>query len=242
MTKPNSTEIIFVVDRSASMASIAEAMKSGFEEFISKQKGVDGECRVTLTRFDDHYDVVYTGRPLTEVASLELEPRGMTALLDAVGRTINDTGSRLARMKESDRPSQVLFVIITDGQENASREFNRERVFRMITHQREKYNWEFIFLGANQDSIASARDLGIHVSNAVCFNADVGGTKGLMRGLSANVANYRSSGKGTMENLYNQASYNASLDPNAKDSDIVSAIPDIKVDLSVKASTPKSTP
>lgn len=221
MTKPNSIEIVFVVDRSGSMARIAEDMRGGFDAFIGKQKETPGDCKVTLTQFDDHYDVVYSARPLNEVTSLVLEPRGSTALLDAIGRTINDTGSRLKKLRESERPSQVLFVIITDGQENCSREFSRERIFNMITHQRDKYNWEFIFLGANQDSIAAAQDIGISVTNAVTFDASGVGTKGLMRGLSANVSSYRSSGQGKMENLYNQASYNASLDPNAKDADII---------------------
>lgn len=221
MTKPNSTEIIFVVDRSGSMASIAADMRGGFDTFIAKQKETPGECKVTLTQFDDHYDVVYSARPLNEVAGLVLEPRGSTALLDAIGRTINETGSRLKRMRESERPSQVLFVIITDGHENASREYNRQRIFDMITHQRDKYNWEFVFLGANQDAIAAAQDIGISITNAVTYDANAGGSKALFRGLSANVSSYRSSGQGRMENLFNQASYNASLDPSKSDADLV---------------------
>ena len=221
MTKPNCTEIIFVVDRSGSMASIAADMRGGFDTFIAKQKETPGECRVTLTRFDDVYETVYSARPINEVASLELEPRGSTALLDAIARTINDTGTRLKKMRESERPSQVLFVIITDGAENASREFSRDRVFNMITHQRDKYQWEFIFLGANQDAIAVGQSLGVSVTNSVTYDANAGGSKALFRGLSANVSSYRSSGQGKMENLYNQASYNASLDPSKSDADLV---------------------
>lgn len=222
MTKPNSTEIIFVVDRSGSMAAIADDMRGGFDTFIAKQKETPGECKVTLTQFDDHYDVVYSARPINEVTSLLLEPRGSTALLDAIGRTINDTGARLKKLRESERPSQVLFVIITDGHENASREYNRQRIFDMITHQRDKYNWEFIFLGANQDAIAVGQSLGVSVTNSVTYDANAGGSKALFRGLSANVASYRSRGQGRMENLFNQASYNASLDPSKSDADLVS--------------------
>lgn len=211
MTKPNSTEIIFVVDRSGSMASIAQDMVGGFEAFIEKQKETPGECRVTMVQFDDRYEVSYTARPLAEVKSLDLVPRGMTALLDAVGRCIQETGSRLAALQESERPSQVLFVIITDGAENVSKEYNRARVFDMISTQRSTYSWEFVFLGANQDSIATATSMGISGTNAVTFSATHGGTRGLMRGLSANVSSYRTSGKGTMENLYNQKSYDASV-------------------------------
>lgn len=221
MTKPNSTEIIFVVDRSGSMTSIAGDMRGGFDAFIAKQKETPGDCKVTLTQFDDHYDVIYQAKPLNEVGSLALEPRGSTALLDAIGRTINETGDRLRKMNEAARPSQVLFVIITDGQENCSREFSRERILKMITVQRETFSWEFVFLGANQDSIATAQDIGISATNAVTFNASAAGTGGLMRGLSANVSRYRSSGQGRMDNLYDQASYNASLDPNASEADII---------------------
>src|SRR5581483_6457993 len=104
MTKPNKTEIIFLVDRSASMNNIAEAMTAGIDEFIQKQKSVDGECLVSLYDFEDKYDPKYT-----------LEPRGMTALYDAIGKTVDNVGWRLASMPEGQRPSQVLFVIVSDG-------------------------------------------------------------------------------------------------------------------------------
>lgn len=224
MTKPNSIEIVFVIDRSGSMTSIANDMIGGFDAFIAKQKETPGECRVTLTQFDDTYDVVYTSRPLNEVRSLDLVPRGTTALLDAIGRTIVDTGNRLQKMREEERPSQVLFVIITDGHENSSREFNRARVFDMITHQRDKYSWEFIFLGANQDSLATAHDIGVSTTNAVTYAATKGGTRGLMRGLSANVSTYRSSGLGKMDHLYDQASYDAAIE---QEPDVLPALKDM---------------
>jgi hypothetical protein len=237
MTKPNSTEIIFVVDRSGSMQNIAADMKGGFDTFISKQKETPGDCRVTLTQFDDRYDVVYNARPLNEVAALELEPRGMTALLDAIGRTISETGNRLKNLKESARPSQVLFVIITDGAENASKEFSRDRVFNMITHQRDKYDWEFVFLGANQDAIATATQLGISATNSVTYDANAGGSQAIFKGLSANVSNYRGMGRSKMDNLFNQAKYSASLDPNAKDEDLITqVVSDVKLTVDVKTS------
>lgn len=211
MTRPNSTEIIFIIDRSGSMQSIAADMIGGFAAFIAEQRKTPGDCRVTLTQFDDHYDVVYAGKPLDQVDTLSLEPRGGTALLDAIGRTVSDTGNRLRNMKEGDRPSQVLVVIITDGGENASREYKLKQVFDMITLQRERYHWEFVFLGANQDSIATAAGLGIHTSNAVLYAANGVGTEALMRGLSSNVADYRMNGQGNMENLYNQKLYDEAL-------------------------------
>ena len=208
MTPPNSTEIIFVVDRSGSMSSIAADMRGGFDTFITEQKKVAGECHVTLTQFDDHYDVVYTRMPLGLVPPLELVPRGSTALLDALGRTIDQTGARLAAIPEADRPSKVLLVVITDGAENASREYNRARIASMITTQRTKFSWDFVFLGANQDAIVAAQGLGIQASNVVNYVASAAGAEGLMRGLSHQVSNYRSSkGSADLENV--QAAYNA---------------------------------
>jgi uncharacterized protein YegL len=209
MTRPNSTEIIFIVDRSGSMRTIADDMRGGFDTFIGEQRATPGECRVTLVQFDDHYEVVYTAKLLADVPPLELVPRGQTGLLDAIGRTLDATGARLAAMKEEDRPGKVLIVIITDGQENASREYRRARVFDIITTQRTKFAWEFLFLGANQDAIGAAKDLGIATDNAVNYVASAAGAQGLMRGLSHNVANYRT-GKG--EGIGNvQASYDAAM-------------------------------
>lgn len=218
MTKPNKTEIIFLVDRSGSMANIAAAMTDGIEEFINKQKGVPGECLVSLYDFDDAYETKYVAQSLWTVPKYTLEPRGMTALYDAIGKTVATVGERLRKTPESERPSQVLFVIVSDGGENSSREFQgepgRKRIFDQITHQRSKYAWEFIFLGANQDAYAVGTSLGVHASNSVSYSADAGHTKGMMSSLSANVASYRGSGKGTMENLYDQATYNASTGDN----------------------------
>jgi len=210
MTKENSTEIVFVVDRSGSMSSIAADMRGGFDAFLAEQKKVPGECRVSLTRFDDQYEVVYEGRSLAEVPPLDLQPRGSTALLDAVGRTIDAVGARLAAMPEHERPSKVLFVIITDGAENASREYNRRRVFEMITTQRTKFSWDFVFLGANQDAFAVAEGLGIDRGMAMNYAASGVGANSAMKGFSARAAVYRSAkGSAALDNL--QASYDQQI-------------------------------
>jgi uncharacterized protein YegL len=223
MTKPNSSEIVFVIDRSGSMSSISGDMEGGFNEFIKQQKEVQGECKVTLVQFDDSYDVLYSGTLLENVPPLKLEPRGSTALLDAVGRTIHDTGVRLAAMNECDRPSQVLFVIITDGHENASREYKREKVFDMITHQREKYSWEFVFLGANQDAIATATSIGISATNSVTYDQNSIGTKTIMSGLSSNVKAYRSVGAARADNVFNQDHYDALVNKSTQQKGSASA-------------------
>jgi len=228
MTKPNTTEIVFVVDRSGSMSTIADDMKGGFDSFIAKQKELPGECKVTLVQFDDEPETVYTALSLNEVPALDLVPRGMTALLDAVGKAIQETGMRLAAMPEHERPSQVLFVIITDGRENQSKEYGRNRVYDMITHQREKYSWEFVFLGANQDAFAEGTSMGISPTNSVTTKASSVGTKALFHGLSANVATYRSSGLGRSEGLYDQSSYNSSM--HSVDADPQAVVPAITVD------------
>lgn len=210
--KENLTEIVFVVDRSGSMSSIAADMRGGFDTFIAGQKKTPGDCNVTLTQFDDHYDIVYLGKPLAEVPALVLEPRGSTALHDAIGRTIDATGARLAALAEKDRPSKVLFVIITDGGENASREYNHQRITDMIKTQRDTFSWDFIFIGANQDAVLAAQNLGIQGAKAMNFAANAAGAAGLYGGLSNQVSAYRGtkSKKGADAALDAvQASYNA---------------------------------
>lgn len=208
MTKQNSTEIVFVVDRSGSMSNIAADMRGGFDALIAEQRKEPGECKVTLTQFDDKYDIVYAGKMIAEVPALDLVPRGQTALLDALGRTIDAVGARLASTKEEDRPSKVLFVVITDGQENASREYDRKRVFDMITTQRTQFAWDFVFLGANQDAIGTAESLGMLGKNAVNYVASAQGARGLGKALSHQVSNYRSA-KGSADLGGLQASYDA---------------------------------
>ena len=210
MTKPNTTDITVVLDRSGSMVSIAGDMRGGFDSFIRKQREIPGDCRVTLVQFDDKYDTVYTALPVHVVPPLVLEPRGSTALLDAVGRTINATGRRLHQMSEGDRPSQVLFVIITDGEENASHEFLGDKVATMTKHQREQYKWEFIYLGANQDAFAVAQKMGI-LRNAVTYQHHGDGAQAMFNACSASIGSYRSGGEQLNDNLIGQAVYDAEL-------------------------------
>lgn len=191
MTDKNKTEIVVVLDRSGSMAGIASDMRGGFDTFIAEQKKIPGECSVSLIQFDDHYEVVYQGKPIEAVPPLKLDPRGSTALLDAIGRTINDTGVRLAKLPEALRPGKVAVVIITDGHENASREYTKAQIETMINVQRGTFAWEFFFLGAQQDAIAVAKSYGIPQGRAACYQD----AKAAYSGISANVGAMRSGGQ-----------------------------------------------
>lgn len=173
------TDITVILDRSGSMQSVKEATISGFDEFVQSQQAQGENAALTLVQFDDQYENVWNGLPIKSVPSIKelYQPRGMTALLDAIGRTINETGKRLAALPESQRPNKVVCVIMTDGFENASTEFNRDLVFQMIQTQTNTYNWAFIFLGANQDAIASATALGMKGGWAATYNASLSGTK-----------------------------------------------------------------
>ena len=189
------TEIVIVLDRSGSMSSVATDTIGGFNRFLSDQKAAPGDARLTLAQFDHEYEIVHAGKPIAEVPPLDnttFVPRGQTALLDAIGRTIDATGARLSATPESDRPGKVLIVIVTDGHENASKEFTRQRVHEQITHQREAYNWQFIFLGANQDAIATGATIGIAADAALSYAANAVGTRSSYESLGSNVKNWRS--------------------------------------------------
>jgi hypothetical protein len=164
--RPDLTDITLVVDRSGSMQSIRHDAEGGVNAFVADQAKQPGEALLTLVQFDTEYEFIHRGVPIGQVPSYQLEPRGSTALLDAVGRAILETGDRLAKMPEDDRPGLIVFVIVTDGEENSSKEFSKDKIKEMITHQQDMYHWQFTFLGANQDAFAEAGGLGIHAAGA----------------------------------------------------------------------------
>lgn len=169
----NLTEIIFLLDRSGSMAGLESDTIGGFNGFIEKQRKLEGKTIVTTVLFDEQYEILWNGIDVKEVRLSEKDyfVQGCTALLDAVGKTILDVGYRLSKTVEEEKPSKVIFVITTDGYENASREFTYQKVKELIQHQQEKYQWEFIFLGANIDAEKEADSLGIALENAYSFDA-----------------------------------------------------------------------
>lgn len=178
--KKGLTELVFILDRSGSMGGLESDTIGGFNSMIEKQKKEPGEALVTTVLFDQDYEMIHNRfniniiRPLTE---REYYARGCTALLDAVGRTIDQVGRTQKYLPEEERSEKVIFVIITDGLENSSREYSYSRLQAMIENQKNKYNWEFIFLGANMDAVAEASRFGIAPDRAVTFENDSRGVQ-----------------------------------------------------------------
>lgn len=196
----NYSEIAFVLDRSGSMQSCQEAAIEGFNSFLQDQQKSEGLTKLTLVLFDDEYLVPINGLPVAEVLPLDNEtyvPRASTALLDAIGRITNELGARLAAMPEKDRPGQVIVAILTDGLENSSQEYTWPQIARVIKEQTERYRWTFLFLGANQDAIATAAQMNIPAANAARYFDDAAGVRASSRTLSRKMRGIRRAYQGT---------------------------------------------
>lgn len=191
----NLTEIIFLLDLSGSMGGLESDTIGGFNAFIEKQRKLEGKTLVTAVLFGDQYETLWNGVEAERVmlTNEDYYVRGCTALLDAVGKTILDVEYRLSNTNADQRPGKVIFVITTDGFENASREFTYKKVKELIKHQQEKYSWEFIFLGANIDAQKEADNLGIDSENAYSFEASEAGVKCMYKMVSEAVSEKRQS-------------------------------------------------
>jgi len=199
----NHDHITFVLDRSGSMASIRRATIDGSNNFIESQKL--GDASFTLIQFDDEYEILYDSVNIKDVPKLSNEtffPRGTTALLGAIGRAIDETGAKLAALPKLKRPRKVYFIVNTDGRENASQscswseQYTLKKVNDMINHQKSVYNWEFIFLGANQDAIASASSIGISPECSITYTSNEHGVENLYDIVSQNLIRARLSNTG----------------------------------------------
>ena len=178
--KKNLTEIVFILDRSGSMAGLEKDTIGGFNAMIEKQKAEAGEAYISIVLFDNYSEVIHDRVALNAVPRLtekEYFVRGCTALLDAVGGAIHHIGNVHKYARAEDRPDKTLFVITTDGMENASKRYTYEAVKEKIRRQQEKYGWEFLFLGANIDAAAAAGRFGIAPDRAVNYHADPEGTR-----------------------------------------------------------------
>ena len=190
----NLTEIVFILDRSGSMAGLEDDTIGGFNAMIQKQKVEDGEAYVSTILFDNHTDVIHDRVDIQKIQPMTRKDyyvRGCTALLDAVGKAIHHIRNVHKYAREEDRPEKTIFVITTDGMENASRQYTYERVRQMIEHEKEKYGWEFLFLGANIDAAKEATRFGITEDCAANYHADREGTAVIYEAMSEAVCNVR---------------------------------------------------
>ena len=194
--KKNLTELVFILDRSGSMAGLEADTIGGFNAMIEKQRGEPGEAVISTVLFDNETEVIHDRVPLDRVPALtekEYYVRGCTALLDAVGGAIHHIGNVHKYAREEDRPKKTLFVITTDGLENASRRYTYDKVKAMIERQRETYGWEFLFLGANIDAVETAGRFSIGADRAATYHSDHEGTALNYQVLSAAISAVRTS-------------------------------------------------
>lgn len=186
----NKTELVIILDRSGSMASIKNDIENGFNLFLTEQRKLPGECLVSLYQFDSVCEIAYSAKNLKEVTNIVIHPRGSTALIDTVCRAIKEVGKRLSDTAESDRPGKVIFHILTDGEENASREYSISTMKEMVKEQTEKYSWEFVFLGTNIDAISTGAHYGVSFGKSLSFTQ--GGIEDTFKSLSTATAAFRS--------------------------------------------------
>jgi hypothetical protein len=194
------THMTVILDRTGSMESIRDDTIGGFTTFLKKQKKEPGTATLTLVQFDsqDPYELIHRFKPIGEVPELNREtyvPRASTPLLDALGRGINDLEKSLSELKEEDCPSKVVLVVVTDGQENSSREFRKDQIEKMVKEKTEKNSWQFVFLSADLAALGDAQAVGIHADAMLLFAKNNKGSADAWTSLSVRISDYRSSRK-----------------------------------------------
>lgn len=195
--KKNLTELVFILDKSGSMSGLEKDTIGGYNSMLEQQRKGDGECVITTVLFDNHYELLHDRidiRAVQPISGKEYFVGGSTALLDAIGKTIHKIGTAQKNTAEEYRAEKVMFVIITDGEENASRQYSAAQVREMIRRQKERYGWEFIFLGANMDAVETAGRFGIDADRAVDYVPDGEGTELNFRMMSETVTAFRACG------------------------------------------------
>jgi uncharacterized protein YegL len=196
MTDKNLTEIVAIIDRSGSMMSLTKETIGGFNSFLDEQKKTTGKAKLTLVQFDDQYQIDQDGVDINDAKPLDENtyiPRGYTSLCDAVGKTIITVGERLSKTPEEERPGQVIFLVITDGAENSSKEYTADKIAKMVKHQTETYSWIFTFLGGGDAKFQKAQgaSLGFNSNNTYNYSASSGGTERLYGNLSRGISRKR---------------------------------------------------
>lgn len=188
MTDPTYTAICLLIDRSGSMGMIRGDAEGGVNAFLDDQRAADGRRTVRIDLFDDRFETYCPTTDAAEVQRFELHPRGMTALLDAMARSIREFGAELAALDEAARPGHVIFAVMTDGEENSSREYSWDQVKAMVSEQQSTYGWNVVYLGANQDAIAVGSRLGVAADSSMTYSASGHGSRSMTRSLSGYVA------------------------------------------------------
>ncbi len=195
--KNEMTELVFILDKSGSMSGLEKDTIGGFNALIEKQRKLPGDARVTTVLFNQSYELLHDRISLTGISPLtdsDYEVGGTTALLDAIGSAIQKISNAQKRTREQEQADKVMFVITTDGMENSSCEYTYKKIHELIALKKKHFNWEFIFLGANIDAVATARQFGVAEEYAVEYHADAAGTELNFNVLSEAVASYRTSG------------------------------------------------
>lgn len=211
--KQNLTDVTIVLDRSGSMEQVRGDTIGGYNAFVGQQAKDPGETLVSLVQFDTAYEPVYSLVKASDVKPLDYHsfvPRGGTALYNALGRVINELGARLDATPEADRPGKVIVVIITDGEDNQSREFTQAQVAAAIKHQRETYKWDFVFLAANIDAERAASAISIPKSSAMNYSHNAAGTEAAFVGTAAYVSRSKA---GIIGNGFTQGERDSSIAP-----------------------------
>lgn len=192
--KKGLTELVFILDKSGSMGGLESDTIGGYNSMLEKQRVVEGECHITTVLFDNNYELLHDRidiKAVSPITEKEYAVGGSTALLDALGRTIHKIGNAQKHTADDYRAEKVMFIIITDGEENSSRKYSADKVKAQIERQKEKYGWEFIFLGANIDAVQTAGRFGIGADRAVDYLADSEGTSLNFTVMNAAVAEFR---------------------------------------------------
>ncbi len=194
MTKAGYTHIALLIDRSGSMMAIRDDAEGGIRSFIAEQAIAPGQATISRYQFDQDYEKVFGAIPIGEAPPYRLVPRGSTALLDALGESIVDTGEFLRGLPDHQRPATVVFAVVTDGRENSSKECTLEQIRKMIKNQTDTYGWQFAFLSADLNAIADAQQLGFAAAASASYTPDSEGTQLAYAALSRSVSRTRANG------------------------------------------------
>ena len=190
--KKNYTHLVLLIDRSGSMRTIKNDMEGGLKTFLDKQRLEPGTCTITAAQFDSEYEILYNRVSIKEINEIKIDPRGNTALIDSMARLIGEVGRDLDSIPEDEKPDRVLFITVTDGEENSSVEFTNSVLKNLIKEQEEKWNWNFTYIGANQDAFSAAARFGGKMCNSMNYLANKKGVDKMWDKVSDATSRYRS--------------------------------------------------